>query len=767
MKARTRKLPPLRIGAFLLWALCLASCFQDLPAGRIVKIEDPPAVPEPEVFYTLKFAVPEGGSVTVTPEKDSYRPGERVLIAAEAESGCRFGCWSGTEEGSENPMILAMAEDEWIIANFSEVTVSPEAPSYTLRVDSSPNGTVAVDPEKARYVEGDYVKVTAVPNPGYLFSGWTGTAGGSENPMVLRMAAHQWLIPRFERERTYQVITDRNPLGGTVAVNPDRTSGYRQGEGCVLTAVADSGYRFDGWSGDISGTQRNLFITFDRDYRVQAEFSAIPTEITYTLTVIPPANGTVTLEPDKAAYYENETVRVTAVPSPGYMLSSWSGPVSPGRTLSFELAMDGNKTLSASYMKRGWTHLLYMAADNSLDSQALNDLNEMEAAATDGKAMSILVLVDRKAGNGDWPDTRLYEIAQDPGGNSAGLVSRRLDSAELGLSRNAASELNLSDPVNLERFVAFAKRAYGADRYSLTLWGHGTGWRGGDSPASDGAIPMRAVAVDETSQSYMGLSGLGDALEGEGLSVIGFDTCFGALLEIAYELRDCGGILAGSEGPTRETGWNYAELFSSATGSSTPSEFAGAMVDAYRDSYESEENGTFSVVSLASVPSLHAAFGNWASTLASLVDTSAEQGKLRSALFDPSKIDAFYFAGIESDYYADIASLTLLSSSLAGSGILEGSGAALLVSRGTALRSALDQAVLRTWSRKYGETRDQLGVFVIGVSPGKVPMSGHSPAYVRGSGGASLDFVNDTPSWVPNDDCSAISVLNRLFYSVF
>lgn len=718
-------------------------------------VETAPPDPLPETFTVLVDSA-AGGTAVVTPSREAYAAGEQVKLEAIPGEGYSFAGWGGTETGTVNPMVIAVSGNEWIIPRYALDTPEPLPTEWTLRVDQDRNGTVTVDPSKAAYADGEYVKVTAAPAPGYLFAGWTGTVTGNQNPMVLRMDGDEWLVPKFEAEPLYQVIIDRNPVGGTVSVSPDKTGDYRYGERCTLTATPSPGYRFDGWSGDFSGTQPSVFIVFDRDYQVMANFSAIPAEITYALELGAPAHGTLVATPLKDAYYAGETVRVTAVPSAGYLLESWSGAPNPARDLSIDVTMDANKAVSANFSPRAWTHLVYMAADNNLDSQSVNDINEMESADFGGARMSVLALVDRKAGNGDWSDTRLYEILPDPDGNAAQIVSRRLDSVELGLSANVSSELDTSDPVTLGRFLSFAERAYGAARYSLTVWGHGTGWRGEGSPVSDGTVPMKAVALDDTSGSYLPIGDLGAALSGSGLSVVGFDTCFGALLEIGYELRGAASYLVASEGPTRETGWDYSALFSSAGALGTPLEFTGAIRDQFQDSYADTGNATISIVDLGRVGNLHAAFNAWAGALGGFVGSAELRNELLAGMFDPSRVDAFWFAGQPSDYYLDIGSFAEFASTLPG-------GSAL-ASRRAALESALAAAVVSTWSAEYGPERRHIGVFAIGVSADTVPLAAHSPAYVRGSGFESGAFVHDTPGWVPSVTASENSALNRLFY---
>jgi len=151
---------------------------------------------------------------------------------------------------------------------------------------------------------------------------------------------------------------------------------------------------------------------------------------------------------------------------------------------------------------REWTFIVYMAADNDLESAAIADLNELEAIRNlDRAPITILVLLDRNPGydmtNGNWSDTRLFEVKSDPAGLNSTIISTRLDCPQLGLCKDTETELNTADPLVLSRLIDFAKLAYPAAHYALFVWGHGTGWRGG-AGAETKPGPMKAVAFDDT-----------------------------------------------------------------------------------------------------------------------------------------------------------------------------------------------------------------------------------------------------------------------------
>ena len=115
-----------------------------------------------------------------------------------------------------------------------------------------------------------------------------------------------------------------------------------------LTATPATGYQFDGWSGDASGTSSSLNITMDADKTVTATFSLIPV-VQRTLT-INATNGTVTSNPipTNGTYVDGTVVGLTATPATGYQFDGWSGDAS-GTSSSVSITMDADKTVTASF----------------------------------------------------------------------------------------------------------------------------------------------------------------------------------------------------------------------------------------------------------------------------------------------------------------------------------------------------------------------------------------------------------------------------------
>ena len=427
-------------------------------------------------------------------------------------------------------------------------------------------------------------------------------------------------------------------------------------------------------------------------------------------------------------------------------------------------ANEGEQSGSASGRK--WTFVIYMAADNDLESAAIADLIELEAIQYGIAPISILVLMDRSPGydmtNGNWSDTRLFEVKTDPNGLNGTIISTRLDCPELGLSKNTETELNTADPMVLSRLIDFAKRAYPAEDYALFIWGHGTGWRGGQSigPLSE---PLKAIAFDDTQGQYMSLPSFGRAVAGKELSVIAFDTCYAAILEVAYQVRNDAKLFVGSEGEILSTGWDYTALFTDFIGKSSLSigNLGNSIQKQFSEQYAGLSNATISQIQLSQVDNLFAKFDGFAGAVAGAMITVAARNIALTEILN--NVESYFFTSFPSDLYVDIfdfsqkivAKNTAITSNTAEQ--------AAILAAANELEDALIAAVPLSWA-KNGSSK-KMGIHLIPLQGIAVPAAMHELAYVKGS--MAIDksaFVEDSQHWAPNFIPQSGSLLDKLFY---
>lgn len=125
-----------------------------------------------------------------------------------------------------------------------------------------------------------------------------------------------------------------------------------------------------------------------------------------------------------------------------------------------------------------WTVLVYMGADNNLEDGLINDLDEFERAGGSNDRVRIVALIDRAPGfdrsNGNWTDTRLFEVGRDRTGDAAFQYPPTIDTREIA----SLGELDTSYGQNLLDFLVWGIQTYPAQRYAISLNDHGGAWSG-------------------------------------------------------------------------------------------------------------------------------------------------------------------------------------------------------------------------------------------------------------------------------------------------
>ena len=278
-----------------------------------------------------------GGTVTRSPIKDNYACDEQVTLTPVPNPGFKFDSWSGDLTGDTNPATLTMNGTKTVTANFVADV------QYTVSVSANGFGTVVKSPDKPFYSQGESVTLTATPNVGNLFTGWSGDVVGTTNPVTVQVTQNMTVAGNFATAPPRILTVNVNGSGGVIK-NPDKAT-YLNGESVTLTAIPGANHSFTGWSGDATGTAAQVVVVMDGDKSVTASFA----ENVYTLTVTSGGNGTVTKNPDKAAYYDGEQVTLTPAPAPGYKFAAWSGDLT-GSDDPATVTMTGNKTVNATFI---------------------------------------------------------------------------------------------------------------------------------------------------------------------------------------------------------------------------------------------------------------------------------------------------------------------------------------------------------------------------------------------------------------------------------
>ena len=153
---------------------------------------------------------------------------------------------------------------------------------YTLTTGvSSGSGTVTRNPDLATYTSGTQVTLTATPTSGSIFTGWSGGATGSTNPLTITMDGDKTVTANFQASGpiTYTLATSVAAGSGTITRSPDLAA-YASGAQVTLTATPATGYVFAGWGGNASGSTNPLVVTMSANKTITATFAPVSFAVT-------------------------------------------------------------------------------------------------------------------------------------------------------------------------------------------------------------------------------------------------------------------------------------------------------------------------------------------------------------------------------------------------------------------------------------------------------------------------------------------------------
>ncbi len=215
-------------------------------------------------FKTLDPATgnyPEDALAGFLPPNDDTGRGEgRISFSILPESGLADGVQI------ENQAEIVFDTEASIWTNVWRNTIGTP---YALTVQTIGQGAVLRDPWKDLYFPGQVVTMTAIADPGWAFAGWSGDLSGTANPITVTIIADTSVTATFEAEGYTLETTVVG--GGTIEADPDKPS-YALGETVTLTAIADPGWAFAGWSGDATGTPNPMLIVIKGDTSIAATF---------------------------------------------------------------------------------------------------------------------------------------------------------------------------------------------------------------------------------------------------------------------------------------------------------------------------------------------------------------------------------------------------------------------------------------------------------------------------------------------------------------
>jgi uncharacterized repeat protein (TIGR02543 family) len=229
----------------------------------------------------------------------------------------------------------------------------PPPPQFVLSLSRAGSGTIAADPlpmAGGKYSVGTPVTLTAMPDAGFAFTGWSGDCSGTSVTCSVVMDRARYVTATFTAQYTLYMTVLGN---GTVGQVPMPTAGkYLAGTPVTLTATPAADSLFTGWSGDAcsGSTSPSCSVTMDRTKSVTASFAL--KQFVLTVTKNGTGTGTVTAQPSSTTWTFDigTTVTLTATPYTGSQFSSWpAGPCSGSTSPSCDVKMDMARSVTATF----------------------------------------------------------------------------------------------------------------------------------------------------------------------------------------------------------------------------------------------------------------------------------------------------------------------------------------------------------------------------------------------------------------------------------
>ncbi|MBQ9474143.1 MAG: fibronectin type III domain-containing protein [Bacteroidales bacterium] len=180
-----------------------------------------------------------------------------VIISANAMPHYHFTAWNdGNTQASRTVTVLSdVVYTASFEANDYSVTVTPSNASYG---SASGSGT---------YAYGTLATITATPRSGYRFAGWSD--GNRDNPRQLLVTGNMQLTAMIEPIYFTVALSTSSAHAGQVV----GSGTYSCGQRVTIMAIANQGYRFDGWSDNQTSDTRTF--TISSDVMLTAYFSPL------------------------------------------------------------------------------------------------------------------------------------------------------------------------------------------------------------------------------------------------------------------------------------------------------------------------------------------------------------------------------------------------------------------------------------------------------------------------------------------------------------
>lgn len=295
--------------------------------------------------YSVSVASNNGALGTVS-GAGIYANNTQATISALPNYGYHFVQWN--DGNTDNPRTVTVTQDALFVAQF-------DTSVYTITAigNDTASGTVSGG---GTYNYLTNVILTAIPSAHYHFVQWDD--GSTDNPRIIPLVCDSQLVALFQIDSHLVTVNSSNPVMGY-------TSGIctvAYDSVIYITAIANYGYRFEGWSDGCLQNPRRVVVTSDTLFTAQFTANMYNAVITSNDTLLGVVFGGGT-------YSYLTALTLTATPLGNSHFVNWS---------------DGNTDNPRTLLLTKDTNLTAQFVTNNCALECLSDNSDMGVVSGSG-----------------------------------------------------------------------------------------------------------------------------------------------------------------------------------------------------------------------------------------------------------------------------------------------------------------------------------------------------------------------------------------------
>ncbi|MDA7731025.1 BspA family leucine-rich repeat surface protein [Flavobacteriaceae bacterium] len=153
------------------------------------------------------------------------------------------------------------------------ISCSKDPIIYTLTTSANPSEGGTVSPSTQQFEEGETATIIAAPSAEYVFQNWSGATGSASSTTVV-MNSDKSVTANFVKKK-YALNVEVEGLGtvNESVIKEGTATDYNSGSIIELSAVADDGWEFKEWTGDLKSTENPVQVNIDSNKNIKAIFT--------------------------------------------------------------------------------------------------------------------------------------------------------------------------------------------------------------------------------------------------------------------------------------------------------------------------------------------------------------------------------------------------------------------------------------------------------------------------------------------------------------